>query len=54
MDRKRLLELAVEELERQKAKIVADIEIVRSELSGTGKKPRKVIVVPGRLVNIVV
>jgi hypothetical protein len=41
MDRKQLLELAVEELERQKAKVVADIEIVRSELNKTGKNPRK-------------
>jgi hypothetical protein len=36
MDQKRILELAVEELKRQKAGIDAEIEIVRAELRGSG------------------
>jgi len=38
MDQSRLLELAVEELERQKTRIVAEIEIVQSELEGIGNR----------------
>ena len=42
MDRNRILELAVETLEKQKAEINAEIETVRAELkesrSGTAKK----------------
>ena len=37
MERNRLLELAVDELKRQKTGIVAEIEIIRSELEGTIK-----------------
>jgi uncharacterized protein (UPF0335 family) len=36
MDRNRILELAVETLEKQKAGIDAEIETVRAELKGTG------------------
>ena len=41
MERKRLLELAIKELERQKAEIAAEIQIARSELDETGKNPTK-------------
>jgi uncharacterized protein (UPF0335 family) len=38
MDRKRLLELAVETLEKQKAEIDVEIEAVRAELKGVGSR----------------
>jgi septal ring factor EnvC (AmiA/AmiB activator) len=36
MDRNRILELAIEELNKQKAGIDAEIETIRAELKGTG------------------
>jgi len=36
MDRNRVLELALEELNRQKAGVEAEIESLRAELEGTG------------------
>ena len=41
MDRNRVLELAVEELERQKEVILAEIEAIRSELKGTPSRTPK-------------
>jgi hypothetical protein len=52
MDRNRILQLAVEALERQKAGIDAEIEACRAELEGTGsgtpKKAEPVVVPIGR------
>ena len=48
MDRHRLLELAVEELERQKAGVEAEIETVRAQLRGSGI-PRKAKPVASRI-----
>jgi len=36
MERKRLLELAVETLEKQRAEVTAEIESIRAELNGAG------------------
>ena len=41
MDRKQILELAIAELERQKARIEQDLETLRAELSGTGSAVRE-------------
>jgi hypothetical protein len=38
MERNRILELALQELDRQKAVIDADIEAIRTELRGTGTR----------------
>jgi len=46
MDRNRILELALEELKRQKTGINADIEAIQAELTGTGSGIRQNILVP--------
>jgi hypothetical protein len=49
MDRNRLLELAIKELEKQKAAVDAEIEDIRSELRGVGatRPTRPVVAVVG-------
>jgi hypothetical protein len=46
MERKQVLELALQELERQKAGVDADIEAIQAELKGTGSAVRQTILVP--------
>jgi hypothetical protein len=46
MDRNRILELAIEELERQRGGIDAEIEMVRAELKSAGSAVRKPIPIP--------
>lgn len=41
MDRNRLLELALQELNRQRAALDADIEVLRAELKSSGSAPQR-------------
>jgi hypothetical protein len=41
MERNRILELALEELERQKAAVLAEIETINAELKKAGPQPAK-------------
>jgi len=45
MDRKQILELALQALQQQKAGIDADIEAIRAELEGTGSTIRQTTIV---------
>jgi hypothetical protein len=46
MDRKRVLELAIAELERQRAGIDEEIAAVQAELRGTGSAVRQAVSIP--------
>jgi len=46
MERKHILELALEELYRQRAGVNADIEAIQAELTGTGSAVRQTTPVP--------
>lgn len=48
MDRNRILELAIETLERQKKEVQAEIDKIRSELKGSGTQSAQKKKVPAK------
>jgi hypothetical protein len=46
MDRKQILELALQELQRQRAEVEADIQSVQAELQGRGSAVSRTTIVP--------